>query len=243
MSEVSLARVLVVLCTYNEKENLPGLVESICACLPGATILVVDDNSPDGTGDWAEQTALVNNNLQVLVRRDQRGLGSALKQAFLFAIEKNYEWLLNLDADFSHDPADLPKLLQLCRSSRPELDCAVGTRYATGGRIEGWPKRRYFMSRAVNRFAKTVLRLPVSDCSGSLRCYRVAALVGVQPETLRSQGYAVFEEILLRLQRSGARFGELPIVFRERQLGSSKLTSLEAARALWQLLRMRWWRT
>jgi dolichol-phosphate mannosyltransferase len=237
------SRVLVALCTYNERENLPALVEAIGRCLPTADLLVVDDDSPDGTGQWADQAASTNRRLHVLIRRNQRGLGSALKEAMQYAIAQNYEWLLNLDADFSHDPADLPKLLELCRTSQPQLDCSVGTRYADGGRIEGWPTHRYWMSRTVNRFAKTALRLPVSDCSGSLRCYRVDALRKLDPQTLRSQGYAVFEEILLRLQKNGASFGELPIVFRERQLGVSKLTPAEAMRALSQLLRMRWWKS
>ncbi len=227
---------LVVVCTFNERENLPLLVEAIFQFLPDAEVLVVDDNSPDGTGRWIEAAAEKDSRLHALVRCDERGLGGALRAGIHWAIEHQYEWMLNLDADFSHDPAVLPRLLNCAREQT--LDCVVGTRYAPGGAIEGWPLHRRWMSRIVNRFATKILRLPVSDCSGSLRCYRVEALRNIETLSLRSRGYAIFEELLVRLHRNGAKMGEIPITFQERRLGVSKLTPIEAMKAMLQLLRI-----
>ncbi len=232
------ARVLVALCTFNERENLPTMLEQIHAALPTADILVVDDDSPDGTGEWATAEAAQSPHLRVLVRKHARGLGGALRAAIEWAVGEQYDWLLNLDADHSHDPAVLPVLLATARDARPPRDCVVGTRYGQGGTIDGWTWRRRLMSRLVNRFATGILRLPVSDCSGSLRCYRVAALAELDLASLRSNGYAIFEELLVRLRRRNARFDEVPITFHERRAGSSKLTLPEAVKAASQIIRL-----
>jgi dolichol-phosphate mannosyltransferase len=231
-------QMLVVVCTFNEAENLPSLLEQIFAALPTADVLVVDDDSPDGTGSWAARQAADNGRLHVMIRKEDRGLGAALRAGLRWALERNYRWILNLDADHSHDPADLPRLLEVAQGGQPPLDCVVGTRYASGGQIEGWNWRRRWMSRMVNRFATGVLRLPVSDCSGSLRCYRADALRSIELAQLRSRGYAIFEEILVRLRRSGARFDEVPITFHERRSGDSKLTLGEAVQSAAQIIRM-----
>lgn len=231
-------RVLVAVCTYNEAENLPGLLQRIREALPAADVLVVDDDSPDGTGRWAVEESQRVAGLHVLVRGEDRGLGAALRAALDWALAREYAWLLNLDADHSHDPADLPRLLECAQRAEPPLDCVVGTRYAPGGQIEGWTWRRRWMSRLVNGFATRVLKLPVSDCSGSLRCYRVDALRRLDLATLRSRGYAIFEEILVRLRRAEGRFGEVPITFHERQAGDSKLTFGEAMKSAVQILRL-----
>lgn len=230
-------RCLVAVCTYNELGNLPSLIEQIWTHLPDADILIVDDNSPDGTGRWATEMAQRDARCFAIVRDADKGLGAAVREAIQFAVSRDYYWLLNLDADHSHSPADLPRLLRLADSS-PPLDCVVGTRYADGGQTIGWQKHRVWMSRLVNRFATSVLRLPVSDCSGSLRCYRVATLRSIEPETLRSRGYAVFEEVLLRLGRKNARFGEVPITFHQRKSGESKLTLREALHSAAQIVRL-----
>lgn len=231
-------RCLVAVCTYNESENLPTLLAEIHTNMPEAELLVVDDDSPDGTGRWAEQHASDNPWVHVIVRRDQRGLGGAVRTAIEFAIRANFDWLLNLDADHSHSPDDLPRLLATALAESPPLDCVVGTRYANGGKTIGWPRHRIWMSRSVNRFATGVLGLPVSDCSGSLRCYRVVMLRKIDPQTLRSRGYAIFEELLVRLRQRGAKFGEVPIVFHERRSGKSKLTISEAMKAAGQIARL-----
>ena len=229
---------MVAVCTYNELANLPELLSQIRQALPLAAILVVDDNSPDGTPRWLQQQQADFPQLHPIIRTNERGLGGALKAAMTWACQRDYQWLLNLDADHSHDPADLPRLLQAASSPQKPCDVVVGTRYAPGGQIEGWSLRRKLMSRMVNRFATSVLRLPVSDCSGSLRCYRLEKLRELDPQTLTNDGYAIFEEVLLRLRESGARFGEVPITFHERREGTSKLTLTESLRSAGKILRL-----
>ncbi|QEG40612.1 polyprenol monophosphomannose synthase [Roseimaritima ulvae] len=231
-------RVLVVVCTYNERENLPTLLPQILAALPTADVLVVDDDSPDGTGSWAEQTAEVNPRVAVIVRKDERGLGGALKAGIRYADEQGYDFLLNLDGDQSHRPADLPRLLALATAETDAPDIVVGSRYVADGKIEGWPLHRRMMSRMVNGFATKILRLPVKDCSGAFRCYRMASLRRIPLESIRSDGYAMLEELLLALHRDGAKFAEIPITFNDRQVGESKLTTRETIRSVRSLLRM-----
>lgn len=230
-------RVLVLVLTLNEADNLPRLLAGIDESLPEADILVIDDDSPDGTGTRAQEMARENCKLHVVIRRGKRGLGSALRDGIGWAIAHEYDFLLNLDADLSHNPADLPRLLHAATDGDP-VDVVIGSRYVDQGGIEGWPLRRRAMSRTVNRFATMVLRLPVRDCSGALRCYRVEQLKKLDLQSLRSNGYAMLEELLLRLHATGATMREVPIVFTDRQRGHSKLTSREAMRSAWQLMRM-----
>ena len=231
-------RILVAVCTFNELENLPGLIQRIRVAMPTSKILIVDDDSPDGTGEWARRVSEDDPLVEAVIREGDRGLGAAVRAAIQYAIAADFDWLLNLDADHSHAPEDLPRLLSKALEDGKQLDCVVGTRYAAGGETVGWPRHRRWMSWSVNQFARSILRIPVSDCSGSLRCYRVAALRRILPETLRSRGYAIFEEVLVRLKRSGATFGEVPITFHERFSGNSKLTSTEAIKAGLQILKL-----
>lgn len=230
-------RVLVAVCTYNEATNLPELVDRVFAALPHTDVLVVDDNSPDGTGRWAIERAVQDGRLKVIIRENARGLGGATKRAFQFAVDQGYDFLLNLDGDLSHEPETLPVMLAVAQNDAA-VDVVVGSRYCTGGAVQGWPLRRRFMSRLVNRFAVSVLRLPVSDCSGSFRCYRVKTLEAINPSSLTSNGYAILEEVLLRLRAIGAKMVEVPIVFYDRTSGHSKLTLSEAFRSARQLVKM-----
>ncbi len=230
-------KVLVAVCTYNEMSNIAELVQRIFAAVPEADLLIVDDESPDGTGQWALEQAASDPRIEVIIRHQQRGLGGATRRAFEFAVERGYEFLLNLDGDLSHAPESLPALLAVARKD-PTIDVVVGSRYCPGGAVQGWPLRRKIMSRLVNRFAVTCLRLPVSDCSGSLRCYRVRALAAVDPGSLHSNGYAILEEVLIKLRAAGAKMAEVPITFNDRQAGDSKLTLPEAFRSASQLVRM-----
>lgn len=230
-------RTLVTVCTYNEAENLPELVDRVFAVLPQTDLLIVDDDSPDGSGRWALDQAAADRRIKVILRPGQRGLGGAIRCAMVFAVDQPYDFLLNLDGDLSHSPEILPAMLKLARED-PSVDVVVGSRYCPGGGVQGWPWRRKLMSRLVNRFATAVLRLPVSDCSGSLRCYRVPTLAAIDPASLQSQGYAVLEEVLLRLHRQGAKMVEVPITFNDRTRGTSKLTLAEALRSSRQLIRM-----
>ncbi len=233
--------VLVGVCTYNEAANIEEMIYRLRQSLPQADLLIVDDNSPDGTGAIACAMADGNENLRVMVRENERGLGSAIRAAMQVAIDENYQYFINLDGDLSHDPHDLPTLLSKA-SSDPAIDVVVGSRYVKGGRIVGWPRHRRLVSRLVNRFATLCLRLPVSDCSGSMRCYRVSALAEMDLSRLRSQGYSLLEEILLLLKQRDATMVEVPITFTDRQRGKSKLTLREALRSAAQIVRMFFWR-
>lgn len=212
---------------------LTGLRQAI----PMADILVVDDQSNDGTGELVLGFANEDPAIRLVVREHERGLGSAIRKAMQVAVDEGYDYFMNLDGDLSHDPAQLPSLLEMAQSD-PKIDVVIGSRYVTGGAIVGWPVHRKLMSRLVNRFATVCLGLPVKDCSGSMRCYRVGALVELNLETIKSQGYAVLEELLVKLHRQGAKMAEVPITFTDRQRGKSKLTLTEALRSTAQIISM-----
>lgn len=227
-------RVLVAVATYNEIETLPSLVDAIFDALPDADVLVVDDNSPDGTGDWADERAASDPRVSVIHREGKLGLGSATFAAMRHAIESGYEAVCTLDADWSHPPDRLPALLDLLATH----DVAIGSRYVPGGAIEGWPLKRRVASRVVNVAARWLLRLPTRDSSGAFRAYRVDALRGFDFDAMRSTGYAYLEELLWRLKRRGATFAETPITFTERRAGASKINAAEVRAAVKLLLRL-----
>jgi dolichol-phosphate mannosyltransferase len=218
------ATTLIALATFNEIENLPGLVEAILRVAPDADILVVDDNSPDGTGRWCDERAKCEPRLQCIHRDAKRGLGSAAVEALQFACDRGYETVVTMDADWSHDPAHLPELL----AATAHADVAIGSRYCPGGAIEGWPLHRRMLSRLMNGLSRALLHLPVQDTSGAFRAYRVFKLREIDFTAVRSSGYAYLEEILWNLDREGARFAEVPITFHERRSGRSK-TGLHVA--------------
>lgn len=224
---------LVTVATYNEMENLPRLVEEVFHQLPGADMLVIDDNSPDGTGQWCDQQRDQRPRLFCLHRSGKLGLGTATIAGMKYAIQHGYRYVLNMDADFSHQPKYLPAILAGMEPADGEpRDVMIGSRYVPGGGVEGWPLQRQLMSRAVNLYARTLLGLRPKDCSGAYRCYRVAMLSKLDFDAIRSRGYSFQEEILWRLKRLGARFGETPITFIDRRLGVSKIDSGEATAAL-----------
>jgi dolichol-phosphate mannosyltransferase len=227
-------KTLVSVATYNERENLPRLVPEIFRFAPQVDILVIDDDSPDGTGQWCDQQQALNPRLFCLHRAGKLGLGTAIVAGMKYAIEHGYSYLLNMDADFSHQPKYLPQLLAgMDPPGQPPVDVMIGSRYIPGGGVEGWPWKRRLMSRAVNLYARGMLGLATKDCSGAFRCYRTAVLARLDFEAIRSRGYSFQEEILWRLRRLGARFRETPIVFVERQQGLSKIHGGEALAALW----------
>jgi dolichol-phosphate mannosyltransferase len=228
------APTLVALATYNEAENLPGLVDEILRVLPDAEVLVVDDNSPDGTGHWCDEHAKTEPRLRCLHRPRKLGLGSATLDAIRFALVRDYDVLATLDADWSHDPADLTTLVKATRRA----DVVIGSRYVAGGEIEGWPLYRRILSRSLNALDRLMLRLPVRDASGAFRAYRMSKLRELQLEQIRSSGYAYLEEVLWHLHRAGATFAEVPIIFRRRRAGESKINLREAAGKLATILRL-----
>ena len=239
-SSPDMHRTLITLATYNEVENLPLLVEEIFCFAPNVDVLVIDDNSPDGTGKWCDKAAASESRLSVLHRTGKLGLGTATLTGMRHAIDRGYEWVLNMDADFSHHPRHLPALLA-CRDEPlggRAVDVMIGSRYIPGGRIEGWGWKRHCMSRTVNTAARVLLGLKPRDCSGSYRCYRARLLAKLDFDAIRSRGYSFQEEILYHLTRLGARIEETPITFVDRQRGQSKINSgeaLDAGRILIQI--------
>jgi dolichol-phosphate mannosyltransferase len=232
-------RLLVTMATYNERENLPELVRTVFEVMPEAELLVVDDNSPDGTGQWAAAQSAVDSRIQCLHRPRKLGLGSATIAALRHAVQHEFAFVVVLDADGSHDPREIPRMLARFRDPSPTPpDIVIGSRYVPGGGTVGWPLYRRLMSRSINTFARLMLGLPVRDCSGAFRCIRVPLLQRVDLDAIRSHGYACLEEILWQFKQVGARFEEIPIVFANRQRGRSKINTRESLAAFWMLLRL-----
>jgi dolichol-phosphate mannosyltransferase len=232
-------KTLVTVATYNEVENLPGLVEEIFAHLPEADLLVIDDNSPDGTGAWCDRRAAEDPRVHCLHRAGKLGLGTAILAGMRYAIEHGHRYVLNMDADFSHQPRYLTDLVAgMDPPDGPPVDVMIGSRYVPGGGVEGWPLRRHVMSRGVNLYSRWLLGLKPKDCSGGFRCYRTEVLGRLDFDTVRSRGYSFQEEVLWRLKRLGARFGETAIVFVDRRVGASKIDAKESLAALWIIFRL-----
>jgi dolichol-phosphate mannosyltransferase len=232
MSETSPPRTLVVLATYNERDNLEPLVCEILKHLPDADVLVVDDASPDGTGDIADRLAEQNRRINVLHRAGKLGLGTATLDAMRLAISRDYDFVVIMDADFSHPPRNLPDLT----AGMEHCDVMIGSRYVAGGNVVGWTRKRKLMSWAINVYSRLLLGLKARDCSGAFRCYRVGKLRELDFSRVYSKGYSFQEEILYHCQRAGCRIGETPIVFEDRRYGQSKINLKEAVTALWALL-------
>jgi dolichol-phosphate mannosyltransferase len=228
-------RLIVSLATYNEVENLRQLVAEIRQYAPHAAILVIDDNSPDGTGRLADELAVALPDVFVLHRPSKLGLGTAMLAAVQYAIDHGYDYFLNLDADGSHPPRYIPALL----AGMSDRDVMIGSRYVAGGGVEGeFNFKRKFMSRGINWYARLLLGLKTRDNSGSFRCYRVSKLAEIDLQRIRSRGYSFQEEILFWCRQVGCRMGETPILFENRRAGTSKINKAEAVEALRIILRL-----
>jgi dolichol-phosphate mannosyltransferase len=228
----------IVLPTYNEVDNLEGIVEAIRAATAqdGVRILIVDDNSPDGTGAIADRLAGEHERIEVLHRPVKQGLGPAYVAGFAHALDRGAEYVIEMDADFSHDPGDVPRLLSAARNG---ADVALGSRYVDGGGIENWGLARRIVSRGGCLYARTVLGVDVRDLTGGFKCFRASALQTIDFSTVRSLGYAFQVELTYRALQRGLRVTELPITFHERREGASKMTSRIALEAAWLVPRLR----
>jgi dolichol-phosphate mannosyltransferase len=230
--------VWVVLPTYNEIENLETVLAAISTALPQAEILVVDDGSPDGTGRLADTIAARDPRVHVLHRTAKEGLGAAYRAGFRWVLERpDTAAVVQMDADMSHDPADLPRLLApLMR----DADLAMGTRYARGGGTVGWPWYRQLLSRSGTAFARTVLLLPYRDLTGGFRAWRRPLLESIRLRDSGAQGYGFQIELAWWAHRRGARIVQVPIIFREREAGRSKMSGAIVREALLRVLELRW---
>lgn len=228
----------VVLPTYNEAENLAAISAAILAALPEATLLVVDDNSPDGTGRLADELAALDDRIRVRHRPGKAGLGRAYLDGFQVALAEGARIVCQMDADFSHDPAALPELV--APLERGEADLVIGSRYVRGGRVEDWGLARRLVSRGGSLFARTVLGLGPHDLTGGFKAWRGETLAAIPFEGVHSGGYVFQIEMTYRADRAGARIVERPIVFRDRRVGQSKMSRRIVGEALLVVLQLRW---
>ena len=231
-------RVLVQSATYNERENIEDLIDAVLGCAADVQLLIIDDNSPDGTGQIAREHAGREPRLHVLVRRGRRGLGSAILEGFELARRRGFDVSVNMDADFSHDPADIPRLLvALDPPGGTPADIAIGSRRVPGGRTVGWSLSRHVASWLVCWFTRWILGVPAKDSSGGFRAVRLSIFDHINATNF-AQGYAFQEDLLWRLHRAGARIVEVPITFTDRTHGSSKADFAETRRSIGDLVKL-----
>jgi dolichol-phosphate mannosyltransferase len=228
-------KALVIVPTYNERENLSSLVQKLLSLSVPVDLLVVDGNSPDGTGKTADELAAEHPPIHVLHELKKSGLGRAYIAGFKWALERDYEFIFEMDADLSHDPDDIPRLL----AAAQDADCVLGSRYMDGIRVVNWPLKRLMLSKSAARYVQTVTGMPFTDPTGGFKCFRRRALQAVNLEVVRSNGYSFQIEMTHRLWRRGMRIVEVPIIFTERREGRSKMSGhivREAFFMVWRLL-------
>ncbi|HET8682663.1 MAG TPA: polyprenol monophosphomannose synthase [Micromonosporaceae bacterium] len=224
-------RVLVVVPTYNEADNVRVIVERVRRAVPGVDVLVADDNSPDGTGAIAGGLAAADPAVHVLHRPGKQGLGAAYIAGFAWARERGYDAVVEMDADGSHAPEQLPRLLDALRGA----DVVLGSRWVPGGSVVNWPAHRLVLSRGGNLYTRLALGMPVHDATGGYRAYRMPVLDKIEIETVASQGYCFQVDLAWRAYRNGFRLAEVPITFAERERGASKMSSSIVREALWRV--------
>ena len=230
-------RIIVVVPTYNERDNLPKLVDRLLALHDAVEILVVDDGSPDGTGEWVAATAARDSRIHLLARTAKNGLGRAYVSGFQWALEHGYDLIVQMDADFSHSPEDVPKLLEGIRTTGADL--VIGSRYVDGIRVINWPLKRLVLSVGASYYVKWITGLPVWDPTGGFKCWRRRTLETIDLSTVKSNGYGFQIEMNHRVWRRGLRVTEVPIIFADRVEGTSKMSKrivIEALLMVWGLL-------
>ncbi len=225
-------RSLVILPSYNEAENVLPLTADILSRDESLDVLVVDDNSPDGTAELVEEARKEQPRIALLRRPGKLGLGSAYLAGFRYGLDQGYGRVLTMDCDYSHHPRYLPEVLEAAERA----DLVIGSRYVRGGGVANWPLRRRLLSRFANLYTRILLRLSVNDCTAGFRCYSREVLETVAPFEIESSGYAFLEEMVWRVDRCGFRIVEIPIVFEDRTLGASKINEAEIYRAAWHVL-------
>ena len=225
---------LVVIPTYNEKENVRDICRAVLAALPEAHVLFVDDNSPDGTGQIADEMGSNDPRVHCLHRQDKQGLGRAYIAGFKWALEKGYDFIFEMDADFSHNPNDLPRILNAAQSA----DLALGSRYVGGIRIINWPLSRLILSKGAAVYVHIITGMPFTDPTGGFKCFRRAVLETIDLDRIKSNGYSFQIEMTNDAWRRGFRVVEVPITFEERRSGHSKMSSSIVREALWMVWKL-----
>jgi dolichol-phosphate mannosyltransferase len=226
-----LGSVLVVVPTYNEADNVRVIIERLRAAVPTAYVLVADDNSPDGTGDIADALAAADDHVEVLHRPGKQGLGAAYIEGFAWAERNGFDVVVEMDADGSHAPEQLPRLLDALVGA----DLVLGSRWVSGGAVVNWPRHRMLLSRGGTLYTRIALGLPLRDATGGYRAYRMRALAGIDLASVASQGYCFQVDLAWRMWRAGFRVTEVPITFTERERGQSKMSSSIVREALWRV--------
>jgi len=226
-----LGRILTIVPTYNESGNIRLITARIRAAIPEVHILVADDNSPDGTGDIADELAAADDHIQVLHRQGKEGLGAAYLAGFEWALKNGYDVMVEMDADGSHQPEQLPLLLDALR----DADLVLGSRWVAGGSVQNWPKSRKVLSRGGNWYTRVALALPLMDATGGYRAYRASTLQAIDLNGVGSAGYIFQVDLAYRVIQAGLRVVEVPIQFTEREIGTSKMSQAIVTEALWKV--------
>jgi dolichol-phosphate mannosyltransferase len=224
-------RIVVIIPTYNERENLAPIVARVRSAVPAADVLIVDDNSPDGTGAVAGDLAAADGNVHVLHRRAKAGLGAAYIAAFRWALDQGYDAMVEMDADGSHQPEELPRLV----GALAEADLVLGSRWVPGGSVLNWPRSRQWLSRGGNTYARLMLGIPHRDATGGYRAYRATTLRKINLDDVESQGYCFQIDLVLRASQTGLKVTEVPITFIERTRGKSKMSNAIVCEAFWRV--------
>ncbi len=225
---------LVIVPTYNERDNIEAIIHAVFEALPEGELLIIDDGSPDGTGDFVEEKMAAEPRLHLMRREGKLGLGTAYLAGFKYALERDYTHVFEMDADFSHNPADLPRLLE----ATDEADLALGSRWVKGGGTVGWPLKRKFMSRGGSFYARTILGVKVRDLTGGFKCFKRETLEALDFDAISAKGYGFQIELTWRVIKLGLKVVEVPIIFTERQVGVSKMSGSifkEALSLVWKL--------
>lgn len=227
-------KALVIIPTYNERENIEHIITAVLPQHPSIEVLVVDDNSPDGTGSVVRTMMAQEPRVHLLERSGKLGLGTAYCEGFQYALDNGYDIVFEMDADFSHDPADIPRFLQAIETA----DVVIGSRYISGVNVVNWPIQRLLLSWFANLYTRVVTRMPIQDATGGYKCFRASILRTIDLSAIHSNGYAFQIEMNFRLWSRGARIQEIPIIFIDRRSGISKMSKSiiwEAAWLVWKL--------
>jgi len=226
---------LVIIPTYNEKDNIEKILNSVFELkIPDLDVMVIDDNSPDGTADIVRGLMKDNPHIHLLQRKGKLGLGTAYVEGFRYALERDYQYIFEMDADLSHDPREIPNFLEVIK----DADLVIGSRYLTGVNVINWPLMRLFISVMASKYTRIITGMPISDCTSGYKCFRRRVLESIPMDEVRSNGYSFQIEMNFKVWKRGFRIKEIPIIFYDRTVGSSKMNRkivFEAALMVWKL--------